>query len=336
MKRSIRHLVIAAVAVPVLAAAVAFGAEGSGSLTTAEFPDVVKFNFEKVHASYEQAGENVGKVTPILDAALDKGEEAVAAGDAAQRNPTEENKRRFVGAVMDFVRGAADSKAKIAALDEEVRGINSQTGILYAQATTQTAARIEELRKEYEREEIKLKDIVARNKTKRKDKTLTEWQLRKFFDEEKRQAQVLSRLANRVSFQQDFGKALAKASDQSNGDFTLYEQFFAEAGDALTDISDLASNLPIVVERLQIASAMAQNIPSRQAAVAGFKKIQKTRTITKKLADQLMAVCSGELAAGEGASLEADKVIMRHTEVYRSWAEDGKSVEYRRLPKEPK
>jgi len=309
---------------------------GSGSLTTAEFPDVVKFDFEKVHAGYEQAGENVGKVTPILDAALKQGEAAVQAGEKARENPTEENKRRFVAGVLAFVRGAADSQAKITGLAEEVRGVHSQTDILYAQASTQTDARIEELRKEFAREELKYKDIVARNKARRKNEGLSDWELRNLFDEEKRQAQVLNRLADRIAFQQDFLKALAKATDRSAGDFALYEQFFAEAGDALTDIGDLASNLPLVVERLEIASAMAQNIPSRQAAVAGFHKIESTREVTKKIAQQLMEVCAGGFELEGDAGAEGEQIILRHTQIYRSWVEDGVPVSYRRPPEEMK
>jgi hypothetical protein len=310
-------------------------AADSGSLTTAEFPDVVKFDFKKVHANYERAGESVGKVTPLLDAALQKGDAAAQAGTLAQKQPTEENRKRFLAAVLTFVQGAADGKARISEMAEEVRGIQSQTGILYVQATTQTRARIEALRKEFEREELKLKDLIARNKERRRGATLDDWELRKLFDLEKRQAQVLNRVADRIAFQGDFLKALEKAKDQSVGDFTLYEQFFAEAGDALADIGDLASNLPLVVERLQMASAMAENIPSRRAAVAGFTKIAKTRDLTRKIARQLMDVCSGGLTAGDDAAGddEGAKVIYRHTEVYRKWV-DGEAIQYRRPPQD--
>jgi len=308
------------------------GKANTGSLATAEFPDVVKFDFEKVQASYEKAGENVGKVTSVLDKVLEKGEEAVKAGETARANPTEDNKRCFVAAVMTFVRDAGRGRTNIAGLAEDVRGIHAQTGILYAQATTQSAARIRELRKQFEREELKLKDIVAHNKAKRREKKLSDWELRKLFEEERRQAQVLNRIADRVGFQQDFLKALKKAGEQSRGDFTLYEQFFAEADAALADISDLASNLPVVVERLQIASAMAKNIPSRKAAITGFAKIEKTRTLTKKIAAQLMDICSSELGGSVSEEDGDVKVIMRHTEIYRRWVE-GESVQYRRPPK---
>jgi len=329
MRQRVRHAAGMAVALAALlgASALAESPAGSGSLRTAEFPDVVEFDFEQVNAHYERANQNVGKVTPILDKALERGEEALKAGEAALKNPTEENRRRFVAAVLRFVSGAEESKARIAELQEDVRTVHAQTGILYAQATTQTAARIEELRREFRREEIKYKELQARNKAKRREGELNDWELRNLFEQERRQAQVLNRIADRVAFQQDFLQALEKAQDRSTGDFTLYEQFFAEASSVLTDISDLASNLPIVVERLQIASAMAGNIPSRQAALAGFKKIERTREITKTLASQLTQLCAGDLSFGNE---EGDRTsIVRHTEIYRRWL-DGEPLEYRR------
>ncbi len=331
MALKVRRMAVLAMVWAALGALAASHAQAeAGSLTTAEFPDVVEFDFDKVNDSYEQAGENVGKVVPILDSALEKGEKALQAGQKALKDPTEENKRRFVAGVVGFVRGAGESKMRIGELAEEVRGLHSQTGILYAQATTQSRARVEELHKEFEREEVKYKDIVAQNKAKRRGAKLSDWELRKLFETEKRQAQVLSRTADRITFQQDFSKALSKAVGQSAGDFTLYEQFFAEASDVLTDISDLALNLPIVVERLQIASAMAKNIPSRKAAIAGFGKIDRTREVTKKLAEQLVQLCAGDLTGGEGE--EEETVIIRHTRIYKRWV-DGESVEYRRPPR---
>ncbi len=331
MRKMIRLTILAVLAVGSLALfSPAFG-ERSGSLTTAEFPDVADFDFEQVHENYERAGENVGKVVPLLEDTLSRGLDAVEAGERAEADPSEENQRRFVGAVLGFVRGAADNKARIAGMAEEVRGINSQTAILYTQGTTQTESRIEALRREFEREEVKYKEIAAENRQKRRSGDLSDWEMRRLFETEKRQAQVLNRLADRIAFQQDFLAALDEVSDQSVKDFTLYEQFFAEAADALTDISELASNMPLIVERLQMASALAENLPSRQAAVTGFNKIEETRELTRRLGQQLMDMASGGLVTAKGEDAETSDVILRHTEVFRRWT-DGEAIEYRRPP----
>lgn len=307
------------------------GAEESGSLVTAEFPDVVEFDFEQVNEQFEKVSENVGATVPLLDQALERGQVALAAGEAARQDPTEESKRRFVAAVLDFVRGAEDGKARIAEMAEQVRGIHTRTDILYAQATTQTETRVAELRKEFEREEVKLKDIVARNKAQRREGELNEWELRKLFEEEKRQARALSRLADRIAFQQDFGAALQRAAEQSVTDFALYDQFFAETADALDDIGALASNLPIVVERLRIHSALGQAIPGRKAAVAGFAKLEKTRELTRKIAGQLVDLCADDLGPA-GSDAETEAMLEKRAESYKRWLQ-GESVNYRRPPK---
>jgi len=334
MKRNLYRGCCLAFAVMVLAVgpAAAQTKSTAGSLITSEFPDVVDFDFEKVHKNYERAGENVGKVTPILDKALESGQAAIEAGSAAKASPTDENKRRFIQAVQTFIKSAGNGRSQIGRLYEEVRGINSQVGILYAQATTETQSRVDKLRDEFKREEIKYKDLVKQNKARRRSEALSEWDLRKMFEEEKRQAQVLNRLTDQIAFQNDFHKALAKALEQSGNDFALYEQFFVETADALTDISDLASNLPIVVERLQIAAAMNKNIPSRRAAIAGFAKIEETRKITRQIAQQLMDIASGELNPGE-TTAEEKQLIERRAESYKRWL-DGEGIEYRKPEKD--
>ena len=309
--------------------AVSRAESASGSLVTAEFPEVLEFDFKKVKETYEKISANVGEVNPIIDKVLEKGLSAIDAGETAQSDPTEENRRTFVAGVIDFVRGAGLSKSKIAELSEDVRGVQSKIGILYTQAVTQAQARIEELKQEFARAEMKYKDLFAVNKKKRRSGDLSDWELRKLFEEEKRQVQGLNRLADRTAFQQDFLSALTKANGQSDQDFELYEQFFAEAADALSDITDLATSLPVIVERLQLSSALSGSLPSRDAAVAGFGKLEQTRTITKKIASQLMAISGAQLAAGQGESEEGTKVIMRQTEVYRRWV-DGDGLEYRR------
>jgi len=310
------------------------GAEESGSLVTAEFPDVVEFDFEQVNEQFEKVSENVGATVPLLDEALAEGQAALEAGETARAEPTDENKQRFVAAVLAFVRGAEEGKARIAEMAEQVRGIHTRTNILYAQATTQTEARVAELRKEFEREEVKFKEIVARNKARRREEELTEWELRKLFEEEKRQARALDRLADRIAFQQDFAAALQDAAEQSVTDFALYDQFFAETADALDDISALASNLPIVVERLRIQSALGQAIPGRKAAVAGFAKLEKTRTLTRKIAEQLVDLCADALGPA-GTDAETEAVLQKRAESYKLWLQ-GESLDYRRPPKDKK
>lgn len=324
---------IALIALSLLAsAALAEPGEESGSLETAQFPDVVEFDFEKVTKSYEAAGESVGKVSPILQKAVERGREAVEAGTAAGENPTDENKRRFVAAVLDFVQGAEDGKARIAGLQEDVRGIHSQTGMLYEQARAQTDTRLEELRKEYEREEVKYEDLKARHKQQRREKDLTDWELRKLYGEQKRQAQALNRLADRIQFQQDFQKALKKAQNQSAQDFTLYEQYFAEASDCLGGISSLASNVPLVARRLQLEAAIEKNVGSRRAAAAGFENIEEARELVQQIGRQLNALSAGGLGAGGSEEQEDSEVVIRHTRTYENWL-DGEEIEYRRPPK---
>jgi ferritin-like metal-binding protein YciE len=330
MTRAARHCIAIAAFLILASAVLADPAEGTGSLETAQFPDVIEFDFEKVTESYEAAGENVGKVSPILEKAVERGQAAVDAGTRAQDNPTDENKRRFVAAVLDFVRGAEDGKARIAGLQEDVRGIHSQTGMLYEQARAKTATRLEELRKEYEREEVKYEDLKTRHKKQRRDEDLTDWELRKIYGEEKRQAQALNRLADRIQFQQDFQKALEKAQNQSAKDFTLYEQYFAEASDCLGSISNLASNVPLVAKRLQLVAAIQKNVGSRKAAAAGFENIEQARELVRTIGKQLNELSAGGMGFGDG---EGDsEVIIRHTRTYKSWLEGGE-IEYRRPPK---
>ena len=320
-----------ALAVAISGAAFAGDAK-SGSLATAEFPDVVKFDFERVTQHYEDAGTNIGKVGPLIEDTLKRGEEAVQAGEVLKANPTDENKRLFINGVMRFVRGAADSKASTGGLWEEVRAIQCKMGILYAQGQTQTEARLEELRKEFGREELKYKEVVARNKERRRNEKLNDWEMRKLFEEEKRQTQALNRVADRIAFQEDFRKALNKAAGESTGDFNLYDQYFAEAGDVFTNIADLASNLPLVVERLQVAAALEKNMPNRKGTAQGFEKIERTKQLTQQLASQLMELCSGDLAP---ASDSEQQVIVKHTESYKRWMQ-GESLEYKRPVKATK
>ncbi len=304
---------------------------GGGVLRTAEFPEVEEFEFEKVIERYERASENVGKVTPILDEALQKGQAAVKAGEAAQADPTDENKRRFVGSVLEFVEGAGKGKAKIAALEEDVRSIHSETAILYRQAAVQSEGRLQALRQEFEREELRYEDIAARNREARKAGKLSDWELRKMYNEENRQAQKLNQIAQQVAFHQDFHKAISKAQKTAQDDFTLYEQFFAEASDCLSTIGDLASNVPLVARRLQLSSAMAEHIPSRAAAAAGFEKIEKTRELTSAIAQQLNSLSAGGFNVGGETDEGESETIVRQTQSYKSWL-DGESVEYSRPP----
>lgn len=313
----------------ILAAATPAGAqEETGSLETAQFPDVVEFDFKRVTKSYEAAGENVGEVGPILQKAVERGQEAVEAGKTAQQDPTDKNKRRFVAAVLEFVQGAEQGKARIAGLQEDVRGIHSQTGMLYEQARAKTDTRLEELRKEYEREVVKYEDLKARHKKQRREEDLTDWELRRLYGEEKRQAQKLNRLADRIKFQQDFAKALKSAQNQSAKDFTLYEQYFAEASDCLGSIGNLASNVPLVAKRLQLVAAIEKNAGSRSAVKAGFEDIERTRSLVREIGRQLNALSAGGLGSGEG---EENEVIVRHTRTYKSWL-GGEEIEYRRPP----
>ncbi len=304
--------------------------EDGGRLTTAEFPDVVEFDFEKVNDQYQKATRNVGKVTPILDEALSKGQEAVEAGRRVLAEPTDENRRHFVHKVLQFVRGADTSRARITELMEDVRAVHTQTGILYSQATTSTSARLKELRAQYEREELKLRDMVARHKQQRRDKELTEWQLRQLFDQEKRQARTLTHLADRIDFQKDFLAALDRAAGQSSTDFTLYEQFFVEASDTLADIGQLSTNLPTVVKRMMIARALKTTVADRKAVVAGFEKIEKTRQFAQELGQQLLELSSGQLN-GQDVSDDEARLLERHTQSYKRWLE-GDSLPYRRAP----
>lgn len=335
MRRAKETALIVLMSLALLAPAHGAGQDGgSGSLRTAQFPDVVKFDFEEVNRSYEQASEKVGKVTPILDRALEKGQEAVQAGESARQDPTDENKRKFIQGVLEFVQGAEKSQTEIAGLQEDIRNIHSQTSILYEQAVTKTRSRLEELSKEYRREEVKYKDMVAQNKEKRKNEDLSDWNLRKLYHQEKRQAQKLNTLADRMAFQKDFLKALKKAKERSAGDFNVYEQFFAQASGCLENIENLASNVPLVARRLQLSAAMKKNIPSRKAAAAGFQKIEKTRQITQKLADQLNALSAGDMGLGESSdenSEQTEQTIIRHTRTYEGWL-NGEEIQYRRPP----
>ncbi len=303
----------------------------SGSLETAQFPDVVKFDFEKVNESYEQAGEKLGKVTPIIDNVLEKGQTAVEAGTAAKDEPSDENKRKFIHSVLEFVQGAKQSQAKITGLQEDVREIHSQTGILYEQAVAQTSARMEELRKEYKREQVKYKDMVARHKEVRRQEDLSDWKLRNLYQEEKRQAEKLNRLAKKISFQNDFLKALREAKTKSGKDFSLYQRFFAESSACLADIESLASNVPLVAKRLQLSAAMQKTIPSRKAAVAGFEKVRKTRQITQQIADQLNSLSAGGMEFGDSTEEDTRVEEIGSSRTYESW-KSGEEIEYLEVP----
>lgn len=301
----------------------------TGSLKSAEFPDIAEFDFQQVKQNYKRAEQKIEAVSPILDETLQKARKAVECAKTARELPTDENKRAFVDAVLDLVNGASEGKARTEALKEEIRGINSELGILYSGATAQVSATINSLRQQYERERKKFEELVEEHKKMREQKELSEWELRNLYAEELRQARVLDRLATQAAFHRDFKKALEKALKRSAADFTLYEEFFSEASDALQNVADLGITLPIVVTRVVLDNALSSRLP-RASVIAGFDKIAELNECIKLLADTLMQVWDTEMS-----TVEDDRTVIKVVEErqlrIKKWL-NGQAIPHKPFP----